>query len=275
MVTISSKSSGKKAEMLRGWTIFVSILLLLTMTVWFYGALTLVWQDESMHSVNSNMACPVTFISQLSPTELHPVAGDRHMVTPPDGGTLTLLCFQTTKGPLSLLLHEAWAPIGVQRLLDMVSSGYFATQIPLFRCTDACQFGLSGNPQATQKFDTRLNDDPPWLPPGKDYRQNEQGVSRYPRGFLTFAGAGPHSRSNQLVLTLKPNRFMGGGSPWEVPLGEVVGSSHVLDLFYTGYGEKGPSQALLRREGTSQRVQKEWPLMDYILDCQIVDQVQL
>jgi cyclophilin family peptidyl-prolyl cis-trans isomerase len=57
-----------------------------------------------------------------------------------------LVCCQTTKGNLNLLLHHKWAPLGVAHYLDMVAAGYFsASTIPLFRCTDACQFGLSGN----------------------------------------------------------------------------------------------------------------------------------
>lgn len=68
---------------------------------------------------------------------------------------------------------------------------------------------------------------------------------------------------------------MGGGSPWEVPLGEFVGkiSFDVLPRLYNGYGEKGPGQGLLRKEGNSERVQKEWPLMDYILGCDVLDEI--
>ncbi|KAL7575578.1 hypothetical protein ACA910_020151 [Epithemia clementina (nom. ined.)] len=219
--------------------------------------------------------CPIVSIShQLSPSELHPIKGSRHMVTPPDGGPLTLVCCNTTKGSLSLLLHKRWAPIGVDRFLDMVRSQYFSSKAPLFRCTDACQFGLAGDPSLTKQYDTHLQDDVMWLPPGPDHRYNTQGVRRYPAGMLTFAGSGPHSRSNQFVLTLMPNQFMGGGSPWEVPLGELVGESSFVTMskFYTGYGNHGPSQGLLRREGNSERVQTQWPHLDYITSCSIVDE---
>lgn len=243
--------------------------------------------DEQHHQQQQHhhdLLCPVLSISSLSEYELHPKAGitssdnnnhGRHMVTPPDGGKLSLVCCKTTKGTFSALLHHRWAPIGVQRLVEMINDGYFSSsRIALFRCTDACQFGLAGNPNETRKYDKQIQDDVQWMPPGKDHRMNEYGVRRYPQGFWTYAGGGNHSRSNQFVITLKPNQFMGGGSPWEVPLGELVGeeSFNVLPRLYTGYGEKGPSQGLLRREGTSERVLKEWPLLDYILSCHIVDE---
>jgi hypothetical protein len=222
--------------------------------------------------------CSVASISSLSQNELHPVAGDRHMTTPPDGGKLSLMCCQTTKGNLNLLLHHKWGPLGVAHYLDMVAAGYFSlSTIPLFRCTDACQFGLSANATMTREFKHRIKDDPMWLPPGPAFRQNKAGVKRYPTGFFTYAGGGLDSRSNQFVLTLQPNQFMGGGSPWEVPMGELVGADSFVTLskLYNGYGEKGPSQALLNKEGVSDQVREGWPLMDYMTACDLMEEMEL
>jgi len=176
---------------------------------------------ESPSKATHSSQCPVTSIVLLSKEEREPKAGTRHMVDPPMGGKLTLVCCETTKGDFSALLHHAWAPIGVARLVGMIKSLYFSSKIPLFRCTDACQFGLSGDPEETKTFNARLQDDPMWLPSGKDFRKNARGVHRYPPGMWTYAGAGPNTRSNQFVITLKPNPFMGGGSPWEVPLWRI------------------------------------------------------
>ncbi|KAG7349081.1 hypothetical protein IV203_011678 [Nitzschia inconspicua] len=216
--------------------------------------------------------CPVLSISDLSDDILNPTKGSRWVVTPPQGGDLYLMCCQSTKVPFSILLHSAWAPIGVPHLLDMLSQGYWSHEIPLFRCTDACQFGLSSNTTWTKRFDDSIPDDPLWLPTGPEHRLID-GLARYPKGVLTHAGGGPNTRSNQFVLTLKSNKFMGGGSPWEVPLGEVVGrkSDTVLDNLYNGYGEKGPSQSLLRNRGVTKDVKEQWPLMDYIQMCEVVD----
>jgi peptidyl-prolyl cis-trans isomerase A (cyclophilin A) len=255
--------------------------------------LLMVSQEHSADNSPSSIIrskCPISTWSQLSLDELHPVAGIRHMITPPrddygnsdsktggggkdDSPKLSLVCCTTTKGPISILVHYHWAPLGVTRFLEMVQAGYFSTRVALFRCTDACQFGLAGNKTWTKHFSAPLLDDPPWLPPGPDHRQNGNGVKRYPEGFLTYAGSGPNSRSNQFVVTLKANPFMGGGSPWEVPLGELVGTASfdTLHQFYTGYGEHGPSQKILRRDGITDRVAKEWPLLDYITACHLLE----
>ena len=203
------------------------------------------------------------------------------MVQPPSGGNLYLMCCDTTKGAFHVLLHENWAPIGVPHLLEMLEGGYFETEIPLFRCTDACQFGLSANTSLTKEFGKKIVDDPLWLPTGKENRfsKGPNPIKRYPKGVLTHAGAGKNSRSVQFVLTLKPNKYMGGGSPWEVPLGEVVeapgydGEDVSLPDLYTGYGEKGPGQGLLRREGVSEEVREKWPLLDYVLRCSVEDRL--
>jgi hypothetical protein len=80
-----------------------------------------------------------------------------------------------------------------------------------------------------------------------------------------------------MVITLKPNKFMGGGSPWETPLGEFVGnkSFNALTKWFTGYGEKGPtrSQKILKEQGVSSFVRTNWSLMDYILSCPVVDEL--
>lgn len=90
---------------------------------------------------------------------------------------------------------------------------------------------------------------------------------------MAYAGGGKNSRSNQFIVALKDNERLGGGSPWEVPWGEVVGkeSFTTLDRIYTGYGEKGPSQGRLSREGSSESIQQEFPRLDYILGCTLVD----
>jgi len=202
------------------------------------------------------------------------------------------MCCDTTKGSLSILLHERWAPIGVKHLLNLIEEKYFDTEIPFFRCTDACQFGLSSNKTLTKIYGHSIPDDPLWLPTGPTNRfslYEKVKIKRYPKGVLTQAGAGNNSRSVQFVLTLKPNKFMGGGSQWEVPLGEVVTvldnenrDSYIrndnddgvsIPNIHTGYGEKGPSQGLLRREGVTDYVKKKWSLLDYMLQCSIVDRL--
>ena len=139
-----------------------------------------------------------------------------------------------------------------------------------------CQFGLAGDPSLNKQFNgkqNRLEDDPNWLPEGPTHRKNELGVKRFGRGYMAYAGGGKNSRSNQLIVALRDNERLGGGSPWEVPWGELVGEeSYVtLDEIYTGYGDNGPPQGRLSKEGSSEGIARDFPELDYILGCDVVD----
>jgi peptidyl-prolyl cis-trans isomerase A (cyclophilin A) len=269
------------------------------------------------------LACPYTSIRDLTELERRPKAtGTRHIVDPPRrallptavnrhgeqqeqeeeeesdaGGTaattegssssndkITLVCCRTTKGPWSIAVHEAWAPVGSRRFLDMVKSNYFQGTtsdveeqdrgVPLMRCVRKflCQFGLAG--KRSEQFQKSLLDDPQWLPSGPAHRINEFGVKRFAKGYLSYAGGGPNSRDNQLFVALADNGPLGGGSPWEVPWGELVGnhSYGTLDRIYTGYGEDGPSQHLLWQDRSLPTVRNEFPMLDWILSCHVVDE---
>jgi hypothetical protein len=75
-------------------------------------------------------------------------------------------------------------------------------------------------------------------------------------------------------VALQANGPLAGGSPWEVPWGELVGSHsfHALSLMYTGYGENGPPQGRLGREGFTEKAREEWPLLDHILNCHVQEE---
>jgi hypothetical protein len=135
---------------------------------------------------------------------------------------------------------------------------------------------LSSDPTAKEKLITKgsLHDDRNWLPEGPNHRENDLGVKRFARGYLAYAGHGKNSRGRQLIVALKDNGPLAGGSPWEVPWGELVGadSFQTLSKIYTGYGEKGPPQGRLGREGASDAVKEEWPDLSYVKSCQVVDE---
>lgn len=235
--------------------------------------------SQSVLSLTEDHAasCPYTSLSQLSPEERFPRKGPRHQVDPPQGGKVTLVCCQTTKGPWSIAVHGRWAPRGAQRFLSMVRDNYFSNKVTLMRCVHnfLCQFGLAG--PASKDFDHRLPDDPNWLPEGPEHKVNADGVKRFAQGYLAYAGSGANSRGAQLIVSLQANPRLGGGSPWELPWGELVGahSFETLAKIFTGYGEHGPSQAMLRREGASPAVAQQFPLLDYITSCSVVDEAKI
>ena len=202
---------------------------------------------ESLKASHDSPICDVMTIEDA----IELVRKKKHIVQPPPS-PITLVCCKTTKGPLSIAVHPNWAPRGADRFLSMVSTFYFYSKVPLFRCLKKfiCQFGIAGDPTLNKPYNTNLPDDPNWLPEGPEGRERD-GKFRYSKGYLAYAGAGKNSRSNQLIVALGEDKFLGGGSPWEVPFGEVIGdlSMKTLDTLYTGYGEKGPTQPRVYKEG--------------------------
>jgi peptidyl-prolyl cis-trans isomerase A (cyclophilin A) len=220
--------------------------------------------------------CPYMSLSDLTEDELSPKSGHRHMVTPPRDDVITLVCCQTTAGPWNIAVHNSWAPLGANRFLEMVQGGYFSAQVPFMRCLRdfICQFGLSAIPDRTKKYLKTIPDDPMWLPTGPSHRENEQQVKRFAKGYLAYAGGGNNTRDNQFIVALKSNGPLAGGSPWEVPWGELVGkhSFTTLGNINFEYDELGPTQGYLINHGVTDEVKTKFPNMDYITSCEVVDQ---
>lgn len=229
--------------------------------------------------VGMSAKCSYQRLDQLSEDEVYPKAGERHMITPPSGGKLSLVCCATTAGPLNIMVHHKWAPNGAGRFVDMVTSGYFNSGVPFMRCVEnfLCQFGLNADASKRKDFRESLPDDPYWLPKGPKNRENDAGVKRFARGYLAYAGSGENSRDKQLIMALEPNGPLSGGSPWEVPWGELVHpeSFETLGKIYTGYGENGPPQGQLGTNGMTAEMRQKWPKLDYINSCQLLDELVL
>jgi len=147
-----------------------------------------------------NTPCKYKSISDLKEQERMPSTSDgRHMIAPPQGGKVFLVCCDTTAGPLSIVAHEKWAPLGTERFLNMVKNQYFDSGVPFMRCVKGflCQFGLNADPSKNGVFGS-IKDDPNWLPEGPKFRENEDGVKRFPQGYLAYAGSGKNSRGHSI-----------------------------------------------------------------------------
>jgi peptidyl-prolyl cis-trans isomerase A (cyclophilin A) len=168
--------------------------------------------------------------------------------------------FQTTKGDFTVEVNRAWAPKGADRFYRLVTEGYFK-DIRFFRVLPGfmAQFGLSGDPALNAKMDTlRIPDDP--------VTQSNK------RGMLTFATAGPNTRTNQFFINYADNTTldMQGFSPF----GRVVDGMKVVDAMYGGYGEgapdgAGPSQDSIKEKGNGY-LRRAFPKLDYIKSATIV-----
>jgi peptidyl-prolyl cis-trans isomerase A (cyclophilin A) len=168
--------------------------------------------------------------------------------------------FATTKGDFTVDVTRAWAPRGVDRFYRLVTDGYFK-DIRFFRVLPGfmAQFGMSGNPALSAKMDSlRIPDDP--------VTQSNK------RGMVTFATAGPNTRSSQFFINYKDNSSL--DSQGFAPFGKVVDGMKTVDALYGGYGEgapdgAGPSQDSIRMKG-NEYLQRAFPKLDYIKSATIV-----
>ena len=108
---------------------------------------------------------------------------------------------------------------------------------------------------------------------GPDYRADAFGNQRFKTGYVAYAGAGKHTRAEQLIVANHDDCCLGGGSPWETPLGELVGAASYATLaaIYTGYGDDGPSQGGLSSRGWTRGDAQRFPLLDHVTSCAVVD----
>jgi peptidyl-prolyl cis-trans isomerase A (cyclophilin A) len=168
--------------------------------------------------------------------------------------------FETTRGPFVVEAHHAWAPWGVDRFYYLVKHGFYDSTA-FFRVLPGyiAQFGISGNPAIAASWQFRLFPD--------DTVRHQSNL----RGRLTFANAGPQSRSTQLFINLRnnPNLDQGYG-----PIGEIVEGIGVIDGLYSGYGDgppggTGPNQGQIFGEGNSY-LKRSFPQLDYIITARIV-----
>lgn len=162
--------------------------------------------------------------------------------------------FTTTKGDFVIEVTRAWAPLGVDRFYNLVKNGFF-DNAHFFRVLKGfiVQFGINANPAVARVWSRApIKDDP-----AKESNK---------RGTLTFATAGPNTRTTQMFINLGDNGALDrqGFSA----LGKVVEGMEVVESLYGGYGEgapdgKGPRQDRIEAEGKAY-LDKSFPQLDSI-----------
>ncbi len=168
--------------------------------------------------------------------------------------------FNTTKGKVVIEVTRSLAPNGADRFYNLVRSGYFS-DVAFFRVIPGfmCQFGIHGDPAVSAKWrDANIPDDP------------VKGSNT--RGAITFATAGPNTRTTQLFINFGDNVGLDGQG--FSSFGKVVEGMDVVDKINSEYGEgapsgRGPSQGQLQMEGNAY-LKKDFPNLDYIKSAAIV-----
>jgi peptidyl-prolyl cis-trans isomerase A (cyclophilin A) len=197
-------------------------------------------------------AGPATPAAPTPPAGADATTGDQRA---PDRFTVRM---ETTKGPLLIDVQRDWAPRGADRFYTLVREGYF-TDIAFFRVIEGfmAQCGIHGDPAVSARWrDRRIADDPP--------RESNT------RGMVSFAMAGPNSRTTQFFVNFVDNSRL--DSMGFAPFGRVRDMS-VIDRLYDGYGEgaprgRGPDQARIQREGNAY-LRAEFSDLDYIRSASI------
>ncbi len=166
--------------------------------------------------------------------------------------------FTTTKGDIVVECHREWAPNGADRLYNLVKLGYY-TDIAIYRVVDGfmMQFGIHGDPSVSAQWrDATIADDP-------------RAVSNQ-RGYVTFATAGPNTRTTQLFINFDDNSRLDGMG--FAPIAKVVDGMNVVDSIYkVGEGAPagpGPSQGRLQMEGNAY-LRQAYPQLDYIKSAKL------
>jgi peptidyl-prolyl cis-trans isomerase A (cyclophilin A) len=115
------------------------------------------------------------------------------------------------------------------------------------------QFGLSAYPEVSRAWDkANIKDDPV--------------VQSNHRGFITYAMAGPNTRTTQVFINYGNNERLDRDG--FAPFGTVTNGMEVVEKLYGGYGEgapdgHGPRQDLVGMQGKDY-LEKMFPKLDTI-----------
>ena len=166
----------------------------------------------------------------------------------------------TSEGDMLIDVTRAWAPKGADRFYNLVKIGYFEG-LALFRVIQGfmAQTGIHGHPKVAAAWrKARIEDD--------------EVIESNKPGYVSFATAGPNTRTTQFFFNLGDNKRLDGMG--FAPFGKLR-DMETLNKIYAGYGEgapmgRGPDQGKVQSEGNAY-LKARFPDLDYILSASIVE----
>jgi cyclophilin family peptidyl-prolyl cis-trans isomerase len=163
----------------------------------------------------------------------------------------------TSKGEIVIEVSPGWAPLGAEHFRKLVEARFY-DECRFFRVVPGfvVQFGINGDPAVYAQWENQNIADDPVLVTNA-------------RGTVTFANAGPGTRSTQLFISLGDNGDSLDQQPSKfAPFGKVVKGMDVVDAINSQYGEE-PDQGQIGDQGNAY-LNKEFPELDFIRTARIV-----
>jgi peptidyl-prolyl cis-trans isomerase A (cyclophilin A) len=162
--------------------------------------------------------------------------------------------FTTTKGDVIIQVNRVWAPMGADRFYNLVRGGFykdaaFFRTLPNFMT----QFGIPARPDVAAAWENaKIVDD-------RVTQSNK-------RGMVTFATAGPNTRTTQVFINFGDNVFL--DAQGFAPFGQVIEGMEVVDKFFSGYGDS-PNQGRITGQGKAY-LDKSFPNLDRIVNAVVM-----
>jgi len=185
------------------------------------------------------------------PALLHPAA--LHAKAPATYGVK----FTTTKGTFVVTVHRSWAPRGADRFYNLVRARFYDGN-EFFRVVKGfvVQFGISGFPSVSTAWqNANIKDDPVKA-------SNTVGT-------ITYADAGPNTRTTQVFINLGNNAANLDGQGF-APFGKVTAGMGVVNELYGGYDDRPTNlQGAIASQGNP-FLKKRFPKLDSVIRARIV-----
>jgi peptidyl-prolyl cis-trans isomerase A (cyclophilin A) len=163
--------------------------------------------------------------------------------------------FKTTKGTFQIEAHRTWAAKGADRFYNLVKSGFY-DGVVYFRVVPrfVVQFGISPYPSVSTAWqNATIPDDLPTV-------HNTGGA-------VTFAAAGPNTRTTQVFINLGDNHNLDQSG--FAPFGAVVSGMDVVEKLYSGYADTPTQQQGEMETQGNAWLNKNYPKLDSIKTARV------
>ena len=170
--------------------------------------------------------------------------------------------FKTSKGDFIIEANRKWSPLGVDRLFQLISSGFYTNAL-FFRVEHdfVIQFGVASNEVANRFWD------PKKLP-------DEPQTIKNTRGMIAFARGGKNNRCTQIFISTVDNpkldTVLRAGVKGYTPIARLINGMDILAKLNGQYGKRPAIvQDSLYKYGNAYFDQK-FPGLDKILSAKII-----